>query len=89
MKKASEKVKRLFQNGGSKMSYVSVNWLCDKCGAKCSDLTCIMCGRKLKDYSFKIIIWKKALSILQRILLTLVNKPIKEVQISYYVISSV
>jgi len=32
------------------MSYVSVNWLCDKCGAKCSDLTCIMCGRKLKDY---------------------------------------
>jgi len=32
------------------MSYVSVIWLCDKCGAKCSDLTCIMCGRKLKDY---------------------------------------
>lgn len=32
------------------MSYVSVKWLCDKCGRECSDITCIMCGRKLSDY---------------------------------------
>lgn len=37
------------------MSHVSVNWVCDKCGRKCSDLTCIMCDRKLKDYRDKLL----------------------------------
>jgi|GEM_PF-4789029 len=37
------------------MSYVQINWICDNCGAQCSDIRCIMCGRELKDYREKLL----------------------------------
>ena len=55
MKRALEKVRKLFQNGESKMAHVYVNWLCDNCSNKCCDITCKMCGRKLEDYREKLM----------------------------------
>jgi len=53
--KQQEQGKRLLPDGGSKMSHVYVNWLCDNCGNKCCDLTCKMCGQDLKDYREKLL----------------------------------
>lgn len=50
MKRALEKVKKLFQNGGSKMSHVSLNWKCDNCGHECHSHICEICGRELKNF---------------------------------------